>query len=76
MKVTFSKYREVTTTILRDLNTRLANIQLTILLEEIWIEQSVFPEAVSLGQLLKPKRLIITLKSILDGLVKGYLVCH
>lgn len=76
MKVTFSKYCEVTTTILRDLNTRLANIQLTILLEEIWIEQSVFPEAVSLGQLLKPKTLIITLKSILDGLVKGYLVCH
>lgn len=71
MKVTFSKYCEVTTTILRDLNTRLANIQLTILLEEIWIEQSVFPEAVSLGQLLKPKTLIITLKSILDGLVKG-----
>ena len=60
--------------ILGDLNTELVNIQLTILLKEIWIEQIAFPEAVSLGQLLKPKRLIIILK--LDGLVKGYLVCH
>lgn len=59
-----------------DLNAELVNIQLTILLKEIWFEQIAFPEAVSLGQLLKPKRLIITLKPVLDGLVKGYLVCH
>lgn len=62
--------------ILGDLSAELVNIQLTILLEEIWIEQIAFPESVSLGQLLKPKRLIITLKPVLDGLVKEYLVCH
>lgn len=76
MKVTFPKYCKVTTKILRDLNTRLANTKLTIFLEEILIEQSAFPEAIFLGHLLKSKMPIITFKSILDGLVKGCLVYH
>ena len=40
------------------------------------IKQSAFPEAIFLGHLLKSKMPIITFKSMLDGLVKGYLVCH
>lgn len=62
--------------ILEHQNPGLANIQLIVILEEVRIEQIAFPEAVSLGQLPKPKRVIITLKSVLNGLVKRYLVCH